>query len=341
MHRAIITATVGFGLLFASTGGAASGAQRQGGGDVRGAVITSLGNQPVAGVRSYVAKRHTRLPAGITMQALRLRAQSVWRTTCPPGGCGARTHPRQPCPQGGCDIRAHNGVYGAESSSNWGGWIDTARGRNAFYSVTSTFRVPTVNVLQTTDGPAGNMAAQWAGLDGAVASSSSVEQTGVCEWVDSELGIPHYVAWWEMLPDPMHAFGDVHPGDLMRATVRWYGPSVQSGFIITLSDVTQGYFGAKAERFKYITPLRNSAEVITELPSSSDGPMALTNYGNVRYSQSKVATASKVGYGISTHFRYRAQRAILTDDTGAPMLTVSQLTSNGTAFSTPFVEGGW
>jgi hypothetical protein len=227
----------------------------------------------------------------------------------------------------------------AQQSQNWGGYIDSIRNpRNAFQSVGSTFRVPTVNVLTTTDGPGGNMAAQWVGLDGTTANSPTVEQTGVSEWLDSNFGIPHYEAWWEMFPIAPVTIGDVAAGDLIRANVHAYGPSVPAGFVLTLTDQTQHWSNVSAFRFTNVTPPRNSSEVITEVPSSSGGAMDLTDYGNVRYSNSGTSTNS-TPHSLASNSAYTAHKVILVDSVGDTMAAVSNL-NHGSAFSTPFVSNG-
>jgi len=263
-------------------------------------VISPIGS---ATVQTYAARAGvTRLPAGITMPAMK-------------------------------------NTRNAYQSANWGGYIDSIRSaRIAFQSVGSTFRVPTVNVLTTTDGPAGNMASQWVGLDGSTANSPTVEQTGVAEWLDSNLGVPHYVAWWEMLPAPAVTIGNVAAGDLIRATVHAYGPSVPAGFVLTITDQTQHRSNVSAVKFNNLMPLRDSSEVITELPSSSGGAMDLTDYGNVLYSNSGTSTSS-TPHSLASNGAYAAHKVILVDSGGNTMAAVSNL-SHGTAFSTPFVSDG-
>jgi hypothetical protein len=262
-------------------------------------VISPIGS---AAVQTYAARAGAPLlPAGITMQAMK-------------------------------------NTRNAFQSANWGGYVDTVRSpRNAFQSVGTTFRVPTVNVLTTTDGPAGNMAAQWVGLDGAT-PTSTLEQTGVAEWLDSNLGIPHYIAWWEMIPDPMVGIANVSAGDLIRANVHAYGPSVPAGFVLTLSDQTQHWSNVQAVKFTNVTPPRNSSEVITELPTSSDGAMDLTDYGNVQYTNSGTSTSS-TPHSLASNSAYTAHKIILVDSNGNTMAAVSAL-SHGTAFNTPFISSG-
>jgi hypothetical protein len=304
MHKTIITAVVSLGMLFASTAGATSWYQWPGDTNLHTSVISNIPLARHSGTQSYVAKAHAQLPAGITMQPTQVRH--------------------------------------AYRSRNWGGYVDMSRGHNnSFKSVSSSFRVPIVNTLTTTDGPAGNMVSQWVGLDGTTASSSTVEQTGVAEWLDSAFGIPHYTAWWEMFPAPPVAFGDVNADDLMRANVSWYGPKVPSGFVLTLTDETAHLSGSKAVKFTNVTPLRNSSEVITELPSSANGPMALTDFGNVQYSKSGTTT-SNVPHSLQSSGSFTVHRSILVDAEGDTMAAVGNLTDGGTAFNTPFVStGGW
>ena len=260
----------------------------------------------------------------------------------PIGSATVQTHAARagaPLLPPGITMPATKNTRNAYQSANWGGYIDSiTRPRTAFQSVGSTFRVPTVNVLTTNDGAAGNMAAQWVGLDGSTANSPTLEQTGVAEWLDSSFGIPHYVAWWEMFPAPMVAIGNVSAGDLVRVNVRAYGPSVPSGFVLTLTDQTQHRSKVTAVKFNHVTPPRDSSEVITELPSASGGAMDLTDYGNVLYSNSSTSTNS-TPHSLASNSAYTAHKVILVDSGGNTMAAVSSL-SHGTAFSTPFVSDG-
>jgi hypothetical protein len=299
MHKTILTAIIGLGLLFASTAGAAKKYEWPRGKHLHTSVISNLPVARDSGMQSALPAAHTPLPAKITMRAAQLR--------------------------------------NSYQSTNWDGYVDTINSpSNAFRSVGSTFRVPSVHTLTTTDGPAGNMAAQWAGLDGL--HSSSVEQTGVVEWLDSSFGIPHYVAWWEMFPAPMVGIADVHPGDLMRATTSWYGPKVPSGFHLTVTDMTQHQTWAVGMKFNHLIPPRNSSEVITELPSSTNGAMALTDFGNVTYNQAATSTTT-APHSLRTNLNYTLHQITLVDSSGNSMAGVTNL-ANGTTFNTPFVSNG-
>jgi hypothetical protein len=287
-------------------------------------------------------KRGTIVAAALGAAVLSPAAATAKPIISPIGGATVQKNAARagaPLLPAGITMPAMQNTRNAYLSRNWDGYIDLIRGpRKAFQSVGSTFRVPTVNVLTTTDGPAGNMASQWVGLDGTTANSPTVEQTGVAEWLDSNFGVSHYVAWWEMLPAPAVTVGNVSPGDLIRANVHAYGPSVPAGFVLTLTDQTQHRSSVRAVKFNTLTPPRDSSEVITELPSSSGGAMDLTDYGNVLYSNSSTSTSS-TPHSLASNGAYTAHKVILVDSGSNTMAAVSNL-SHGTAFSTPFVSNG-
>jgi len=113
---------------------------------------------------------------------------------------------------------------------------------------------------------------------------------------------------------------------------------VPAGFVLTLTDQTQHWSNVSAVEFNNLIPPRDSSEVITELPSSSGGAMDLTDYGNVRYSNSGTSTSS-TPHSLASNGAYTTHKVILVDSGGNTMAAVSNL-SHGTAFSTPFVSDG-
>jgi peptidase A4-like protein len=97
-------------------------------------------------------------------------------------------------------------------------------------------------------------------------------------------GTPDYYGWYEMYPaDPVYFTNTVEPGDSMSASVTFTGTDT---YTLVLTDNTQGWTQTETE---YESGLANSsAEVITEAPSSSYGPLPLADFGTVNYSGSTV-----------------------------------------------------
>jgi len=156
------------------------------------------------------------------------------------------------------------------TSTNWSGYVVTG-GAGAFNSVSSSWTEPSASC-----GGGTQYAAFWVGLDGY--NSSSVEQTGTDS--DCNGGSPDYYGWYEMYPaDPVYFTNPVSPGDSMSAAVTVSGTS----YTLTLTDSTQGWTQTENETGSFSN---SSAEVITEAPSSEEGPLPLADFGTINYSAS-------------------------------------------------------
>ena len=165
---------------------------------------------------------------------------------------------------------------GSTTSTNWSGYVLTG-GTGAFSSVSSSWTEPAASCSSGTQ-----YAAFWVGLDGY--NSNSVEQTGTDS--DCSGGSPDYYGWYEMYPaDPVYFTNPVAPGDSLSASVTVSGTS----YTLTLTDSTQGWTQTENESGSYAD---SSAEVITEAPSSSQGPLPLADFGTIGYSASAANGAS-------------------------------------------------
>jgi hypothetical protein len=165
---------------------------------------------------------------------------------------------------------------GSSTSTNWSGYVLTG-GTGAFSSVSSSWTEPAASCSSGTQ-----YAAFWVGLDGY--NSNSVEQTGTDS--DCSGGTPDYYGWYEMYPaDPVYFTNPVAPGDSLSASVTVSGTS----YTLTLTDSTQGWTQTENESGSYAD---SSAEVITEAPSSSQGPLPLADFGTISYSASAANGAS-------------------------------------------------
>jgi len=159
-------------------------------------------------------------------------------------------------------------VKNGTTSTNWSGYVVTG-GSGAFNSVSSNWTEPSASCSGGTQ-----YAAFWVGLDGY--NSDSVEQTGTDS--DCSGGSPDYYGWYEMYPaDPVYFTNPVAPGDSMSASVTVSG----TNYTLTLTDNTQGWTQTENETGSFSN---SSAEVITEAPSSSEGPLPLADFGTINYS---------------------------------------------------------
>jgi peptidase A4-like protein len=169
-------------------------------------------------------------------------------------------------------------VKNGTTSTNWSGYVVTG-GSGAFSSVSSNWTEPSASCNGGTQ-----YAAFWVGLDGY--NSDSVEQTGTDS--DCSGGSPDYYGWYEMYPaDPVYFTNPVSPGDSMSASVTVSG----TNYTLTLTDNTQGWTQTENETGSFSN---SSAEVITEAPSSSEGPLPLADFGTINYSGAS-ANGSSMG----------------------------------------------
>ena len=169
-------------------------------------------------------------------------------------------------------------VKNGTTSTNWSGYVVTG-GSGAFNSVSSNWTEPSANCSGGTQ-----YAAFWVGLDGY--NSGSVEQTGTDS--DCSGGSPDYYGWYEMYPaNPVYFTNPVSPGDSMSASVTVSG----TNYTLTLTDNTQGWTQTENETGSFSN---SSAEVITEAPSSSEGPLPLADFGTINYSGAS-ANGSSMG----------------------------------------------
>jgi hypothetical protein len=221
-------------------------------------------------------------------------------------------------------------------SSNWSGYSDV---NDTYNSVASTWTEPTVDcssggvsiggLLGTLFGGPSAAAAFWVGLDGY--NSSSVEQLGTDS--DCNSGTPSYYAWYEMYPNPSITLPGqypVHPGDVMTGWVA--SNSSGTSFVLALKDATQGWTFSTTQAGSGFA--RSSAEVIAEAPSECAlifcSEVALANFGKVNFSGSTlIDNAGKQG----TLSAFPADEITMTGQTGSPLATPSNLSTDGSSFS--------
>jgi hypothetical protein len=174
------------------------------------------------------------------------------------------------------------GKKNESQSTNWSGYAVTGSD-GAFNSVSSSWTEPAASCSSGDD----EYAAFWVGLDGY--NSESVEQTGTDS--DCDGTSPDYYGWYEMYPaDPVYFSNPVEPGDAMSASVTFSGTET---YTLVLTDSTQGWNQTITENEAGLA--NSSAEVITEAPSSEDGPLPLADFGTVNYGGSSANGASLGG----------------------------------------------
>jgi hypothetical protein len=201
---------------------------------------------------------------------------------------------------GGAGSAAARSVKNGTTSTNWSGYVLTG-GAGAFTSVSSSWTEPAASCTSGTQ-----YAAFWVGLDGY--NSDSVEQTGTDS--DCNGGTPDYYGWYEMYPaDPVYFTNPVAPGDSLSASVSVSGTS----YTLTLTDSTQGWTQTENESGSYSD---SSAEVITEAPSTSSGPLPLADFGTINYSASS-ANGTSFGSQNPTSITMVASSGDQLDSTSA------------------------
>lgn len=165
----------------------------------------------------------------------------------------------------------HVGPHGEPvngTSSNWSGYAATGA---KFTSVSASWIQPTATCTSSD-----TWSSFWVGLDGD--GSHSVEQTGT--EADCSGGTPMYSAWFEMYPAYPVSYNDaVGPGDRFTASVT---SDSNSSFTLTLNDTTRGWTHTVTKRLRGAKLA--SAEVIAEAPSTLYGPLPLTDFGTVSFS---------------------------------------------------------
>jgi hypothetical protein len=197
------------------------------------------------------------------------------------------------------------GIKNQDESSNWSGYAATGQ---TFSSVSSNWTEPTATCNDSGD----EYAAFWVGLDGF--NSDSVEQTGTDS--DCDGGSPDYYGWYEMYPAaPVYYSNPVSPGDSMSASVSVSGDT----YTLVLTDNTQGW--TQTQTISESGLQDSSAEVITEAPSDSSGPLPLADFGTVNYTGSTVDGSSMDAYNPT--------EIVMVGSSGDQLDTTSPMDSNG------------
>ncbi|MCX4750651.1 G1 family endopeptidase [Kitasatospora sp. NBC_01287] len=201
-----------------------------------------------------------------------------------------------------------HGPVAQGTSTNWSGYAATGA---KFTSVSASWVQP-AGQCGSTD----TWSSFWVGLDGD--GSDSVEQTG--SEVDCSGGSPQYYSWYEMYPAYPVSYNDpVAAGDHFTASVTESG---SGSFTLKLSDTTQGWSHTIHKTLH--NPALASAEIIAEAPSTASGPLPLTDFGQVQFSD-----ASANGKPIGS---FDPENITMAEHDGTTLATTSALTTQN-AFS--------
>ncbi len=183
---------------------------------------------------------------------------------------------------------------GSAGSLNWSGYAVSKR-KVTFQSVKATFFVPYLNCVKS---PGQSMSSEWAGLDGFVGRSRSVEQAGIAADC-SATGKASYAAWFEMFPLPQSIVPiRIHGGDSVTVQVAY--KASDKVFSLKLTDNTRGDRFARYRKCpvvrvggKRLRCLRGSAEVIAEAPATvRHGHLVidhLSDYGAISFAAIQIA----------------------------------------------------
>ncbi len=215
------------------------------------------------------------------------------------------------------------------TSTNWAGYaIETSLAspaRGAVSDVKGSWIVPAVDCSAT--GGVSAYSASWVGIDGY--SSNSVEQTGTESDCLNNGATPYYAAWWEMYPKGSRRIGmTIHPGDQMRAEVRWTG----SAFVLTLADATTGATFTTTQRAKAD---RSSAEWVVEAPWSG-GVLPLADFGSTSMTG---ASATVNGHtGAISDAAWQADGIQMVNGAGQTKAATGPLDATGASFTVSWLR---
>jgi hypothetical protein len=141
-----------------------------------------------------------------------------------------------------------------------------------------------------------------------------------------------YYAWYELLPDYLVRISSLHvrAGDTVTASISLVNENA-STWSIKMSDVTRG---GQFEKVVVYNSSMLSAEWIMERPKVNDTVSALANFGNVTFTDCK-ATLEGVTRTIGN---FSHAHLVMHDEEGTPLVSVSPLNSDGSAFTVSYLE---
>jgi len=209
-------------------------------------------------------------------------------------------------------------------STNWAGY---AISEADVQSVVGTWIQPTVTC------GTGEYVANWVGIDGY--SSSTVEQTGTLVECSGTTAL--YYAWYEFYPSALTVITSmtISPGNKMYAQVYPSGGK----YVTVLTDETTGASYTTSAAVSGAQD--NSAEWITEAPSSSSGVLPLANYGTAEYGPDYTGFASGTATingatGSIGSFGSAVEQIDMVNSADKVITVTSALTPDGESFTDTF-----
>jgi hypothetical protein len=215
------------------------------------------------------------------------------------------------------------------TSPSWAGYVDTS---DTYTSVSGSWTVPKVNCGSLfTGGDVASAAVTTVGVG--LANPVGIGTSSGCSWYTEQ-----YSAGWWMFPGDWNSLSEtVSPGDVMSANVKSTG--TPGCWILTISDETKGWGPVSTTPQCNPNAVGESAEWTTQEPQISIAgigiPNKLSNYGSVTFTQAQ-ATGSN---GTATPIWDHPNVALSQFSNGTLKQSFSQLSSDGTQFTTSFVSG--
>jgi hypothetical protein len=204
-------------------------------------------------------------------------------------------------------------------SLNWSGYFDDNSKGNTYSKVSASW-----SEAKGTCTSAQAITVFFAGIDGAVKTSTSVEQAGSLIFCSG--GTPTYYTWWELYPaNSVQVVGStVAPGDKITATVSKSGTTYT--FKVTDATHTANSFSTTAS---CTTCLDQSAEFIAERPGLSTGGLALlANFGTWTVKSAAVTSGTTTG-SIS---KFPDTQLTMVNSSGKTLAVPGALNSTGNSF---------
>jgi hypothetical protein len=206
-------------------------------------------------------------------------------------------------------------------SLNWSGYFDDNSTGKTYSKVSGSWTQPKATCTSTT-----SFAVFWAGIDGAVSGSNTVEQAGSIILCSG--GVAMYGTWWELFPtNSIQVVGTtVVPGDKIATSVSKSGTTYT--FKVTDSTHTANSF-TKTATCSATTCKDLSAEFIAERPSSSTGTLfPLSNFGTWTLKSASVTANT----GTGTISKFPDTQLTMVNKSGKTLALPGALNSTGNQF---------
>jgi hypothetical protein len=207
-------------------------------------------------------------------------------------------------------------------SLNWSGYFDDNSKGNTYSKVSAKWTQPKATCTSTT-----SLAVFFAGIDGAVSTSTTVEQAG--SLILCSGGKAAYATWWELFPkNAVKVVGTtVVPGDAIAASVSKSGTT----YTFKVTDSTHPANSFTATKSCAATTCKDqSAEFIAERPSSSTGALfPLSNFGTWTVKSASVTANTGTGT-IST---FPDTQLTMVNKSGKILAVPGALNSTGNSFT--------